>query len=48
MDTENHKQLADFNRHFYCYEPPRPLEVIEGNIKTLEQEIMALLKEVTA
>jgi type I restriction enzyme M protein len=36
------------NRHFYRYEPPRPLEVIEADIKTLEGEIMALLGEVTA
>lgn len=36
------------NRHFYCYEPPRPLEEIEADIKTLEGEILALLKEVTA
>jgi type I restriction enzyme M protein len=36
------------NRHFYVYEPPRPLEVIEAEIKTLEREILALLKEVTA
>lgn len=28
------------NRHFYRYEPPRPLEVIEADIKTLEKEIM--------
>jgi type I restriction enzyme M protein len=35
------------NRHFYRYEPPRPLEVIEADIKTLEQEIMGLLAEVT-
>ena len=35
------------NRHFYKYEPPRPLEVIEADIKTLEQEIMGLLAEVT-
>jgi type I restriction enzyme M protein len=35
------------NRHFYVYEPPRPLEVIEADIKTLEQEIMNLLAEVT-
>jgi type I restriction enzyme M protein len=35
------------NRHFYRYEPPRPLEVIETDIKTLEQEIMGLLAEVT-
>jgi len=36
------------NRHFYRYEPPRPLEAIEADIKTLENEIMALLAEVTA
>ena len=36
------------NRHFYRYEPPRPLEVIEGEIKTLEGEIVVLLREVTA
>jgi len=35
------------NRHFYRYEPPRPLEDIESDIKTLEGEIIALLKEVT-
>ena len=37
-----------FNRHFYRYEPPRPLEVIEADIKRLEGEILDLLKEVTA
>ena len=36
------------NRHFYRYEPPRPLEAIETDIKTLEGEILSLLKEVTA
>lgn len=36
------------NRHFYVYEPPRPLEVIEADIKALEWEILTLLKEVTA
>jgi type I restriction enzyme M protein len=35
------------NRHFYRYEPPRPLEEIESDIKTLENEILGLLKEVT-
>jgi type I restriction enzyme M protein len=37
-----------FNRHFYVYEPPRPLEEIEADIKVLEGEIVALLREVTA
>ena len=36
------------NRHFYRYEPPRPLETIEADIKALENEIVKLLKEVTA
>ena len=36
------------NRHFYRYEPPRPLDEIEADIKTLESEILALLREVTA
>ncbi|NOU01614.1 MAG: SAM-dependent DNA methyltransferase [Gallionella sp.] len=36
------------NRHFYRYEPPRELAVIESEIKALEEDIMRLLKEVTA
>ena len=35
------------NRHFYRYEPPRPLEVIEMDIKGLETEIVTLLSDVT-
>ena len=35
------------NRHFYCYEPPRSLDVIEKDIKQLEKEITELLTEVT-
>ena len=37
----------NFNRYFYEYQPPRPLEEIEADIKTLEKEIMDILKEVT-
>ncbi len=37
-----------FNRHFYVYEPPRPLEVIEADIKALEEDIKRLLGEVTS
>ena len=37
-----------FNRHFYRYEPPRELAAIEADIKGLEDEILALLREVTA
>jgi type I restriction enzyme M protein len=32
-----------FNRHFYLYEPPRPLEEIEAEIRAVEREILALL-----
>lgn len=34
----------NFNRYFYKYEPPEPLEVIEEKIARLEEEIAALLK----
>ena len=37
-----------FNRHFYQYMPPRPLEEIEADIKTIEQDILQMLREVTA
>ena len=36
------------NRHFYRYEAPRELEVIETEIKALEEDIMRMLSEVTA
>lgn len=35
-----------FNRHFYEYEAPRPLDQIEKDITDLEKEIMGMLKEV--
>ena len=38
----------NFNRYFYEYRPPRPLEEIEADIQQVEQEIMAMLREVTA
>ncbi len=34
------------NRHFYVYEPPRPLEEIESDIQSLEREIVELLSQV--
>jgi len=37
----------NFNRHFYKYTPPRPLEVIDAELKQAEEEIMQLLREVT-
>lgn len=33
-------------RHFYVYQPPRPLEVIAAEISQLEKEIVAMLGEV--
>jgi len=34
-----------FNRHFYKYTPPRPLEEIDRDLRQLSQEITALLGE---
>ena len=34
------------NRHFYVYEPSRPLEEIESDLQALEQEIAGLLSDV--
>ncbi len=34
------------NRHFYVYEPPRPLEEIEADLQALEEEIAGLLSDV--
>ena len=36
----------NFNRYFYQYVPPRPLEEIDTELKALEAEIAGLLKEV--
>jgi len=35
------------NRHFYVYEPPRPLEEIKQDIRGLEKDILDMLKKVT-
>jgi len=37
----------NFNRYFYKYVPPRPLEEIDAELKQVEKEIMNLLAEVT-
>ena len=37
-----------FNRYFYRYEAPRPLEAIDGDLKRSEENFMQLLREVTA
>ncbi len=34
------------SRHFHRYEPPRPLDEIQTDIRKLESEIMELLAEV--
>lgn len=34
------------NRHFYKYQPPRPLEEIEADIAGLEKDIVKMLREV--
>ncbi|MGI6418225.1 MAG: type I restriction-modification system subunit M [Thermoguttaceae bacterium] len=34
------------NRHFYKYQPPRPLEEIEADIAALEKDIVKMLREV--
>lgn len=49
MDEQDQKTgivgyTINFNRYFYKYEPPEPLEVIEAKIAKLEEEIAALLK----
>ncbi len=36
------------NRHFYVYEPPRPLDAIKSDLRELEREIAGLLAEVTS
>lgn len=38
----------NFNRYFYRYIPPRPLNKIDAEMKALEAEIAALLNEVAA
>ena len=37
----------NFNRYFYRYQPPRPLEAIEADIRTIEKDIVRMLAEVT-
>jgi type I restriction enzyme M protein len=50
MDRDKDKvgYEINFNRHFYKYTPPRPLEIIDAELKDAEAEIMRLLMEVTA
>ena len=36
------------NRHFYVYEPPRPLDEIDADLHDLEHDIIGLLADVTS
>ena len=49
MDRDKDKvgYEINFNRHFYKYTPPRPLEEIDADLKEAEAEILRLLREVT-
>jgi len=49
MDRSKHKvgYEINFNRHFYKYTPPRPIEAIDAELKQAEEKIMRLLREVT-
>ena len=38
----------NFNRYFYEYRPPRPLEEIEADIRQVEEEIVAMLQEMAS
>ena len=50
MDRDKDKvgYEINFNRHFYKYTPPRPLEEIDADLKEAEEKIVRLLREVTA
>ena len=37
----------NFNRYFYKYVPPRPLEEIEADIRAIEKDIVQMLAEIT-
>jgi type I restriction enzyme M protein len=37
----------NFNRYFYRYTPPRPLEEIEADIRGIESDVVRMLAEVT-
>ena len=38
----------NFNRYFYRYSPPRPLEDIDADIQDIEADMVRMLREVTA
>ena len=39
-------EIAEYLGYFYKFQPPRPLEEIEADIRTVEKEILAMLAEV--
>ncbi|OXR49892.1 restriction endonuclease subunit M [Pusillimonas sp. T2] len=47
IDTEKSKigYEIPFNRHFYVFEPPRSLQVIDEELKTVTTNIMKMLQE---
>ena len=45
-DKEKTGYEINFNRHFYKYTRPRPLEEIDADLKKAEKTILRLLKEV--
>ena len=49
MDRDKDKvgYEINFNRHFYKYTPPRPLEEIDADLRKAEEKIVRLLREVT-
>ena len=50
MDRDKDKigYEINFNRHFYRFVPPRPLDEIDHDLRKSEVEIVRLLREVTA
>ena len=47
-DTENHEKTKvgyeiPFNRHFYVFTPPRPLEVIDAELKQVTDRILEMI-----
>ena len=37
----------NFNRYFYRYKPPRPLEEIQADIESIEADIVRMLAGIT-
>ena len=37
-----------FNRHFYVFEPPRPLETIDADLARVTDRIKAMIEELSA